>query len=187
VRETTDGRQARWLAGCGLALVSLAGLVLLGTAPPPVAEPVAPRLEGAGSADLDPPGLPANGSALPDERRLAPERGADTSRPEPLAAKATDPRRGAIEALARGSLAVEVVDARSGQLVPAFRYLLHGPGTATERGETTGGRAVLLVRVGLPVNLRIEADGYVPADRRQIHATKQDPNPSLRIRLAPAR
>ena len=85
-----------------------------------------------------------------------------------------------------GSVSLEVWDARSGQPLRGFRYRLHCPGMEPESGEAPTHEATVLVRLGMPSNLRIEAPGYRAHQLRQILLTPARPNQHHRVELTPS-
>ncbi|MFQ5504194.1 MAG: hypothetical protein ACE5F1_05255 [Planctomycetota bacterium] len=98
-----------------------------------------------------------------------------------------DLRAQAIRSRRLGFVRLSVRDAASGRPLRAFRYRLYGPGTEPKARQVEGHEAEVGLRVGMPSNLLVEADGYAPVDLRQIQLTERDRFRRIEVRLKPAR
>ncbi len=107
-----------------------------------------------------PEGLPNPASSESSQGPAGPTRGPN------------DPRHAAIQARPSGTVKLEVWDKSTGRLVTQFRYVLYGPGVGRVERQISGGSGEVKVRLGMPANLRVEAEGYEPAEFRQIHLTE---------------
>lgn len=169
------------------ALIAVVALVVLGGAAfwwmqqdTPVQAPPSGAEQGE---------APRGENALPDAVQADSER-ETVSRPpqpapEPAQPETGEPATDEPESVPVRPSIVEVHDATSNALLPAFRWrFLHG--NATVRGESDAGVGELALPPGVTGDLLIEADGMQPAARKAVTVpTEAEPQLRLQVYLTP--